>query len=88
MDNEGDVLSLSISDKAPRILTAGERAGLKEGLPENAAVLSVDALRKTIPDSLYTNTRPGKTPCRAIAVPYYTWGNRGENQMRVWMDLS
>ena len=19
------------------------------------------------------------------AVPYYTWGNRGENQMRVWM---
>ncbi len=116
-DNEGDVLSLAISDgsanenscenpignaafrgssnentaadgRAPRILTAGERAGLKEGLPENAAVLSVDALRKTVPDSLYTNTRPGITPCRAIAVPYYTWGNRGENQMRVWMDLS
>lgn len=88
VDNEGDVLSLTISDKAPRILTAGEKAGLKKGLPENAAVLSADALRMTIPDSLYTNTRPGKTPCRAIAVPYYTWGNRGENQMRVWMDLS
>ncbi len=92
-DNGGDVLSLSIGNaqrdgKIPVPVPESEKAALKEGLPENAVVLSLDAERKAGTDSLYTNTRPGVTPCRATAIPYYTWGNRGENQMRVWMDLS
>ncbi|MFR6169393.1 MAG: hypothetical protein ACLUKE_14885 [Blautia wexlerae] len=28
---------------------------------------------------------PVRTLTTLTAVPYYTWGNRGENQMRVWM---
>ncbi len=35
---------------------------------------------------LYSDKAPAARPCEAVAVPYYTWGNRGENQMRVWMD--
>ncbi|MFQ9934518.1 MAG: hypothetical protein ACLRVQ_08845 [Lachnospiraceae bacterium] len=25
-------------------------------------------------------------PCTLKAVPYYTWGNRGLSQMRVWIN--
>ncbi len=36
-------------------------------------------------NSLYS-AEPEKTePYTAVAIPYYTWGNRGENEMRVWM---
>lgn len=34
---------------------------------------------------LYSYTRPDSIQCILKAVPYYTWGNRGINQMRVWM---
>ncbi len=37
-------------------------------------------------DEIYTSEPEQTTPCRAVAVPYYTWGNRGENQMRVWVN--
>lgn len=38
-------------------------------------------------DSLYSTEPETLTPCEAAAVPYYTWGNRGENDMRVWMNV-
>lgn len=34
---------------------------------------------------LYTDEKEKTDACEAVAVPYYTWGNRGENEMRVWM---
>lgn len=36
-------------------------------------------------DGLYTTDEEKTSPVKAVAVPYYTWGNRGENEMRVWM---
>ncbi|MGN1416296.1 MAG: glycoside hydrolase family 127 protein [Oscillospiraceae bacterium] len=36
---------------------------------------------------LYTSEPEQSASCEAIAVPYYTWGNRGENEMRVWMNV-
>ena len=33
----------------------------------------------------YSMIKPEKKPCRITAIPYYTWGNRGLNQMRVWL---
>ena len=33
----------------------------------------------------YVGKNEERTLTTLTAVPYYTWGNRGENQMRVWM---
>ena len=35
--------------------------------------------------SLYSNTPPTLAPCEIVLTPYYTWGNRGLTQMRVWI---
>ncbi len=80
-DNEGDVLSLSVKDHVPP--TVG---GYDENLLGGSVALNVAACRTDASQGLYTSVKPGQTECRAVAVPYYTWGNRGENQMRVWME--
>lgn len=48
--------------------------------------ISAEAFKTEEIDGLYT-TELSNTPFTAKAVPYYTWGNRGENQMRVWMNV-
>ena len=48
--------------------------------------LTVKAYRISDTDSLYSSEEESLTPFEAVAVPYYTWGNRGENDMRVWMN--
>lgn len=80
VDNGGDVLSLRLdTDKE---ITVRE---YEPDLLGGTVKLSVDAVRISQTDALYSAEKPAQTPCEAIAVPYYTWGNRGENQMRVWM---
>lgn len=39
-------------------------------------------------EGLYTDEAPEYIPCDAVAVPYYTWGNHGENQMRVFLPMT
>ena len=51
-----------------------------------ADTLSVKAMRENDSEELYSDVPPAVTPCEATAVPYYTWGNRGETEMRVWMN--
>ncbi len=80
-DNDGDVLQLGL-DTEGSISTAEE--------PEllcGTVRLGVPAFRTAQTDGLYTAQRPAYTACTAYAVPYYTWGNRGENQMRVWLPV-
>ena len=36
-------------------------------------------------NTLYSNQKPQRTPVTITAIPYYTWGNRGETNMRVWI---
>lgn len=50
-----------------------------------ANTLSVKAKREEESEELYSDVLPAVTECEATAVPYYTWGNRGETEMRVWM---
>ncbi len=50
-----------------------------------AATLTVNAQRISDTDDLYTDKEEKTEACKAVAVPYYTWGNRGENEMSVWM---
>lgn len=49
--------------------------------------LTAKAFRISDCGCLYSAEREAVTPCEAVAVPYYTWGNRGENDMRVWMNV-
>lgn len=49
--------------------------------------LKVKAQRITDCGELYSSEQEQSTPCEAAAVPYCTWGNRGENEMRVWMNV-
>ena len=80
-DNEEDILSLSVHTDAA-IVASPYDAGLLAG----TVVLHVKAQREEASDdSLYSKKTPQYRPCMAHAVPYYTWGNRGLNEMRVWM---
>ena len=49
--------------------------------------LKVKAERIIDCDDLYSIEAEQTEPCEAYAVPYYTWGNRGENDMRVWVNV-
>ena len=81
-DNDGDVLSLK--------LCTGGSIGVTEepGLLGGTVKLAVPAVRVSQTEGLYTTSKPTETPCTAYAVPYYAWGNRGENQMRVWLPVN
>ena len=80
IDNNGDVLSVSLKRNGKvDVSDADELLG-------GAVKLTAEAVYIQQSDKLYSDTAPVHKPCRAVAVPYYTWGNRGENQMRVWMN--
>ena len=79
IDNDGDVLSLKLDTGAG--LAVHDEPDLLGGTVK----IGVPAVRTARTGSLYTSEKPHETPCIAYAVPYYTWGNRGENQMRVWL---
>ncbi len=83
VDNDGDVLSLT--------LKRGEQPKVKEYDPSllgGISVIEVSAMRADSKESvpLYSLTPPEEKEVTAKAVPYYAWCNRGENQMRVWMN--
>lgn len=79
-DNDNDVLSIALKKRCRAMVTEND------DLPCESIAIGVEAVRKTAPDSLYSFEPPTEEEITAIAVPYYIWGNRGENQMRVWMD--
>ena len=80
VDNDSDVLGLSI--KRGGKLQVSE---FDKGLLGGTVKITAEAVRTRQADSLYSAEIPAETACEAVAVPYYTWCNRGENQMRVWM---
>lgn len=49
--------------------------------------LTAKAFRSADCEELYSSEPERLTPCEAVAIPYYTWGNRGENEMRVWVNV-
>ncbi len=83
VDNEGEILSLSL--KRGSEISIGEFDGT---LLNGTVQLTADAVRRKDTEGLYGFSAPETQECKAVAVPYYTWGNRGINQMRVWMNES
>ncbi len=80
VDNENDILSLSLKKDG--------RVTVSEYLPEKLCgiqELYAEGYRETVSEELYNYETPEAEPCRITLVPYYTWANRGLNQMRVWM---
>lgn len=76
--DNGSVKSLKIDrDSKPEISSYSENLDVD--------MISVKAFREADSDELYPDTPPELIPCEATAIPYYTWGNRGETEMRVWM---
>lgn len=76
--DNGSVKALKIDrDSKPELSSFSEEL--------QADKISVKAFREDDSDELYRDTPPALTPCEATAIPYYTWGNRGETEMRVWM---
>jgi len=80
-DNDGDVLSLTLDTQG------GITAVHDNELLGGTVRLEVQAVRTAVTDGLYTSQKPSQTSCTANAIPYYMWGNRGENQMRVWLPM-
>lgn len=75
-----DVLGLSLKRGGKLELSA-----FKEELLGGTVTITAEAYRLESVETLYSNCAPVEHPCLAKAIPYYTWCNRGENQMRVWM---
>ncbi|MBE6817056.1 MAG: glycoside hydrolase family 127 protein [Ruminococcaceae bacterium] len=72
VDN-GDNLQMLILDRDTEFERDGE-------------YLIVDGWRETPQDSLYFHdTEIQKIPCKIKLHPYYRWGNRGENEMQVYL---
>lgn len=80
VDNENDILSVSL--KKDGEITVSEYLSEKlYGIQE----LYAQGYRETVNDELYSFEAPSIEECQVTLVPYYTWGNRGLNQMRVWI---
>lgn len=77
-DNGGDVLSLRLPTE-PRMRIAD--AEDLDGIP----AIELDALRVSDSVGLYSSDAPKTVSCKAKAIPYFCWANRGENEMRVWL---
>lgn len=80
VDNENDVLSLSLKRDG--------KIRVSEYLPDalfGIRKLFAEGYRETVNEELYSFDRQKVQPCQVTFVPYYTWANRGRNQMRVWI---
>ena len=80
VDNENNILSLSL--KRGGAITVGEYlpdklCGIRE--------LYAEGYKEANREELYSYEAPVAEACTITLVPYYAWGNRGLNQMRVWI---
>ena len=82
VDNEEDILSIVL--KKDRDLTVCK---YDETLLGGTTQILAEGYRIRSTEGLYSDCEPDKEPITARAVPYYTWANRGENQMRVWTPI-
>lgn len=80
VDNEENVLSLSYVENGK--ITSNV---ISEGVLKGVVSLEAEGYCTIPGKALYEMSKPEQKTCIIKAVPYYTWGNRGVNQMRVWV---
>ena len=79
-DNEGDILTLSLKEGGSAVLSdfmPDKLCGIRE--------IYAEGYRTQEQEGLYSEKAPQHTDCRITMIPYYAWGNRGLNPMRVWI---
>lgn len=79
-DNENDVLSVSLKENSA--FTPEE---ITDSIIGKTVMLKLEAEKTLSGKELYSCKKPESLPCTLKAIPYYLWGNRGENQMRVFL---
>jgi len=82
IDNGENLQELHIP-KEGKIEVGEYEADLLNGIVK----LEMEGIRTSYHDNLYYEEAPTRDKTILKAVPYYTWGNRGLNQMRVWMHV-
>ncbi len=80
IDNQEDVLTLTMDITKTPVVSA-----LQPNPLNGAICLKAKAFRAHTFYSLYQMEPPKEESYTATAIPYYTWGNRGVHQMRVWL---
>ena len=82
VDNGEDIQALFI-DKELSVQTVAGAEGVLAGM----TLLDIAGKRLTYAggDDLYCEHAPQMEDVTLHAIPYFAWGNRGLNQMRVWM---
>lgn len=79
-DNGEELSAIRIPRMAPvtkEVVTSGCLAGL--------TILKLKGLRLKSKDTLYSMEPPVENEATLTAIPYFAWGNRELNDMRVWM---
>ncbi len=80
VDNGGDVLSLVLAEEGGICEEPFDRELLGGVVP-----LKAEGWRVQGSAALYSRERPQREPAEIRMIPYYAWGNRELNQMRVWL---
>ncbi len=79
-DNGEELQALRLLPESAFVPCRTEDAGLRGNL-----VLKGNGIRMVTSEGLYSEEPPKAEKAELTAIPYYSWGNRGLNQMRVWM---
>ena len=79
-DNPGLLQSLHLPRDSRFVIHPAEDGVLKGNL-----ILTAQRLQNVCGPELYSDEPPQQKPVTLTAIPYYTWGNRGLNQMLVWI---
>ena len=83
-DNGDDLQTLRVPASAAfRLLPLSEEEGPLSGI--TAIEFDGVRMRSASSEELYSGRRPVPETVKVRAIPYYAWGNRGENAMRVWI---
>lgn len=92
-DNGGEVFSFSVDGKRLTLNqeTAAQIGGFKPVAADLGEVFTVTAGGTSLvaeePDALYFTDEYREVERELKLIPYFMWGNRGLNQMRVWMPV-
>ena len=80
VDNDGRVLDLRLDSDADFRTVA-----VCDDILGETVMIETDGIRVKDKGGLYSFSKPETERVTLRAVPYYLWGNRGENEMRVWI---
>ena len=80
-----EMLNQTNNNAEPEYSSATAGFQISAELLSGVTPLKVSGMRTVAQSCLYTMDRPEKKPVTITAIPYYAWGNRGLNEMRVWL---